>query len=158
MVSVRNRRRAIYREAIQVGIGAPPVLHRFHARSVEAAADGTVTACAGSAACAPLRSSAQVTILNAPAPGGPPLSCGSISLAQQPHRAGACSSSRATGSGSTGSLPPGAAGCAPGCVAACITLALPRIFYCEICAATCRRIPRVGKRKLETAQGVSWWP
>jgi hypothetical protein len=53
MESVRNRRHAIYREAIQVGIGAPPVLHRYHAQSAEAAADGTVIACAGSAACAP---------------------------------------------------------------------------------------------------------
>lgn len=33
MESVRTRRHAIYREAIQVGIGAPLVLHRYPARS-----------------------------------------------------------------------------------------------------------------------------
>ncbi len=117
------------------------MLHRYHARSAEAAADGTVIACAGSAARPRPRSSAQVTFLNAAATGGPPVPCDSIPLAQQPHRASARSSSRATGSGSTGSPPPVAAGCAPRRAAARITLAVPRIFYREICAATCRRIP-----------------
>src|ERR1700683_4020521 len=104
MESVRTRRYAICREAIQVGIGAPLVLHRYRAQSVEAAADGTVTACAGS-----------------------------VPLVRQPHLVGARSSSRATGSGRTGSPPLVAAGCAPG-RAARITVALPRIFYREICA------------------------
>jgi hypothetical protein len=38
MESVRTRRHAIYREAIQVGIDAPLVLHRYHAQSAEAGA------------------------------------------------------------------------------------------------------------------------